>query len=61
MTKFDKEDPTPVESEAGRKNFAIISAQIQWMEWLWLSSSGHRRASFRYTADGKFSANWLLP
>lgn len=59
--KFDKEDPTPEESEAGRKNFAIISTQIQWMEWLWLNSNGHRRATFQYTADGKVTANWLLP
>ncbi|MBC7536338.1 MAG: pyridoxamine 5'-phosphate oxidase family protein [Ferruginibacter sp.] len=59
--KFDREDPTPEESEAGRKNFAIISTQIHWMEWLWLNSGGHRRATFQYTADGKFSANWLLP
>ena len=60
-SKFDKEDPTPLESEAGRKNFAIINTQIQWMEWLWLNSSGHRRATFQYTADGEFSSNWLLP
>ena len=59
--KFDKEDPTAQESEGGRKNFAIISTQIQWMEWLWLNSSGHRRATFQYTGDGKFSPNWLLP
>ena len=61
LPKFDKEDPTPQESEAGRKNFAIISTQIQWMEWLWLNSSGHRRATFQYTADGKCRPNWLLP
>ena len=59
--KFDKEDPTPEESEAGRKNFGIISTQIQWMEWLWLNSGGHRRATFQYMPDGKFSANWLIP
>ena len=61
LPKFDREDPTPEESEVGRKNFGIISTQIQWMEWLWLNSGGHRRATFQYKPDGKFSANWLIP
>jgi len=54
-------NPTPEESEAGRKNFGTIITTINWMEWLWLNSAGHRRAGFKYNVDGSFSANWLIP
>lgn len=54
-------DPTPEESEAGRKNFGIVICQANWMEWLWLNSKGHRRASFTYDAQNNIQANWLIP
>lgn len=59
--KFEMADPTPQESEAGRKNFGMVATNIQWMEWLWLNSAGHRRAAFHYHDDKSFSANWLVP
>ena len=54
-------DPTPEESCEGRKNFGIVVTTINWMEWLWLSSKGHRRAVFKNNADGSFSQDWLIP
>lgn len=54
-------DPTPEESEGGRKNFGVVVATVDWMEWLWLSSKGHRRAVFSNKADGSISQNWLIP
>ena len=59
--QFDVADPTPKESEAGRKNFGVVAASINWMEWLWLNSKGHRRASFHYLDQRDFNANWLVP
>jgi 3-hydroxyisobutyrate dehydrogenase len=59
--EFDTTDPTPEESEVGRKNFGVISTKINWMEWLWLNSNGHRRASFEYSSPEYFEANWLIP
>ena len=59
--KFETDDPSPEESEAGRKNFGVVSAQINWMEWLWLNSKGHRRATFVYSSPENFEANWLIP
>lgn len=59
--KFETLNPTIAESEAGRKNFGTVTTQVQWMEWLWLNSAGHRRASFRYNAQGIFVASWLVP
>lgn len=53
--------PTLQESEAGRKNFGTIITTINWMEWLWLNSAGHRRAGFTYNEAGNFSADWLIP
>ena len=54
-------DPTPEESREGRNNFGVVVTTINWMEWLWLSSKGHRRAVFKNNVDGSFSQNWLIP
>ena len=51
----------PLQSEEGRKNFGVVTTKIKWMEWLWLNSSGHRRANFVYDEAGAFTANWLVP
>lgn len=59
--EFDFADPTLEESEAGQRNFGIVSARISWMEWVWLNSKGHRRASFHYTDQRDFKASWLVP
>jgi len=61
LEKFETTDPTPEESEIGRKYFGVVSTKINWMEWLWLNSKGHRRASFAYTSPQHFEANWLIP
>ncbi len=58
---FEDKDPTIQESEIGRKNFGIVETTADWMEWLWLNSKGHRRASFKYKEDKSFEADWLLP
>ncbi|MDN3658037.1 pyridoxamine 5'-phosphate oxidase family protein [Ferruginibacter paludis] len=58
---FETNDPTPEESTDGRKNFGVVITRVRWMEWLWLNSSGHRRATFTYLEDGSFTANWLIP
>jgi pyridoxamine 5'-phosphate oxidase len=59
--KFETSDPTPEESLRGRKNFGIVITKVKWMEWLWLSSKGHRRASFQYNNTNEFMAKWLVP
>lgn len=58
---FEKADPTIEESEAGRKNFGVVITTVDWMEWLWLNSKGHKRASFNYLPNNEFEANWLIP
>lgn len=60
-TPFESADPTLAESEAGRKNFAIIITTIDWLEWLWLSSKGHRRARFQYKQAQLVEQSWLVP
>jgi hypothetical protein len=59
--KFESADPTPEESEIGRKYFGVVSTKINWMEWLWLNSKGHRRASFIYSNTENLTATWLVP
>jgi pyridoxamine 5'-phosphate oxidase len=59
--KFETADPTPEESEAGRKNFGIVITEVNRMEWLWLNSAGHCRASFNYNKEVSFAASWLVP
>ena len=58
---FETTDPSQEESEAGRKNFGIVVTTVNWMEWLWLNSKGHRRASFNYNNDKSFETSWLIP
>lgn len=51
--------PTKAESEAGRKNFAVIECRVLSMEYLHLSRSGQTRARFQYEPDRKIA--WLAP
>jgi pyridoxamine 5'-phosphate oxidase len=53
--------PTTEEATApARANFAATLIRIETMEWLYLASSGHRRALFDWTS-GTLSARWLAP
>ncbi len=58
---FLKTNPTIEESEVGRKNFAVVCTHVNWVEWLWLNSNGHKRASFNYFPNNEFEASWLIP
>ncbi len=59
--EFLGRDPYMEESEKGQENFALITFQITRIDWLYLSSQGHRRALFQYDESGGFEANWLNP
>jgi pyridoxamine 5'-phosphate oxidase len=58
---FQGRDPYLEESEQGKAYFALISFQITRIDWLYLSSQGHRRALFQYDEIGGFEANWINP
>ena len=51
--------PTDEESEAGRKNFAVIECRVLAMEYLRLSPSGQTRAHFQYEPESRMV--WLAP
>ncbi|GAB3881934.1 pyridoxamine 5'-phosphate oxidase family protein [Spirosoma agri] len=51
--------PTKEESEAGRKNFAVIECRTLSMEYLHLSRKGQTRALFQYEPESK--QVWLAP
>ncbi len=56
------ENPSIEASEAGKAYFCILQSQIAEVEWLWLNQAGHRRARFRYDAEGQIvEACWLVP
>ncbi len=59
--EFETDNPTEQESEVGRKNFGVACITTNWMEWLWLNSKGHRRASFFYENAILAQQNWLIP
>jgi hypothetical protein len=47
----------PAEPErASRSHFAVVSAEVQAIDWLELHADGHRRAAF-----GTDGASWLQP
>lgn len=54
--------PSLDESLAGRINFAVVQVRIHSVDWLNLNAHGHRRARFRYDANGSLvEKNWLIP
>ena len=53
-------DPSLEESEEGYKNFGIVSSQIESIDWLYLSSKGHRRLLIAVN-NIKNSYKWLIP
>jgi len=48
------------ESNDGEDHFAVISALVTRMEWLYLAAHGHRRAEF-FWQDGDWRGRWLVP
>ena len=52
-------DITNFEVEEGYKNFAVIIFRFNSLEFLYLKSSGHRRALHSW--DDEYSSSWLVP
>jgi pyridoxamine 5'-phosphate oxidase len=48
------------EIAAGRSNFCAVTVQAETLEWLYLASSGHRRALFERRGRA-VTSNWLSP
>ena len=53
-------DPDKQESELGFKNFAVISNKIKNIDWLYLSSLGHKRLRIEINQK-KTEYQWLIP
>ena len=47
--------------EIGYGNFGVVEGEINYLEWLQLSAKGHKRAGFRWEADGTLVSKWLGP
>jgi pyridoxamine 5'-phosphate oxidase len=52
--------PTADESELGKSNFVVITNKIVSIDWLYLSSSGHKRARYDFN-EGSINKAWLAP
>lgn len=52
---------TETDPEAGRANFAVISASVCSIDCMELDVRGHRRSLFIWNADGEMEAKWLTP
>lgn len=53
-------EPTPAESEIGRKGFAVVSTSIESIDCMELDFHGNRRSLFAWS-DGKIEKKWLTP
>ena len=53
-------NPNKEESEKGYKNFVVVENKIKNIEWLYLSSSGHRRLLINLN-EKKIQYQWLIP
>ncbi len=47
-------------ADAGQKNFAVLMATVDRIEWLYLAIEGHRRARWTWSEDG-WQGTWLAP
>jgi len=56
--------PVSIGSEAeeadARSHFAAIACRIDFMDWLYLSGGGHRRALFEFS-NSRTKASWVTP
>jgi hypothetical protein len=59
--ELESRPPTAEESAPGVSNFATIEARLIALDWLHLSSGGHRRARFVWPENGPSGATWLVP
>jgi hypothetical protein len=58
---FRERRPSEAESHGGRANFVAVECEVTSIDWLYLTSSGNRRAKFAWTSDGRPLMNWLMP
>jgi pyridoxamine 5'-phosphate oxidase len=49
------------EDNAGYKNFVVLEATVNHIDWLYFSEAGHRRAAFTWSQEGTLHASWLYP
>ena len=53
-------DPSQEESEKGYDNFAVVENKIQNIDWLYLTSSGHRRLNIVFK-NSEPVFKWIIP
>lgn len=58
-TTLGEDLPTEADSEAGRKNFAVIECRVLAIDYLHLGRGGQKRALFQYEPERK--TTWLAP
>lgn len=52
--------PDAEETAPGRANFAVVAAEVDSIDWLYLTSDGHRRARFLRRGD-HWQGDWVAP
>ncbi len=58
---LERRNPGQEESEAGRKNFRVVTVTAERLDWLYLAARGQRRARFSWDSAGQCTADWLVP
>lgn len=58
--ELEGREPSLVESESGRTNFAVVLVALDRLEWLHLAHTGHRRGVLEWNG-GEWRGRWLLP
>lgn len=59
--ELESREPDPDEAARGRFNFAVVTATITHIDWLYLTRYGHRRATFSWDDEGRLKTSWLVP
>ncbi len=59
---LEGQKPSADKVAPARSNFAILLAEIERIEWLYLAHTGHRRARYIWDDDaGAWESEWLVP
>jgi 3-hydroxyisobutyrate dehydrogenase len=57
-TRIEYPVSASADSVGGRENFTVLSCEVHWMDLLYLSAAGHRRALLRWEG-GSWDASWV--
>lgn len=61
LPEENQDSPQAENNFTGYENFVVLEATARYLDWLYFSEHGHRRAGFAWDQDGLLHASWRYP